>query len=299
MRIHMPAALFAAAPILVSATEPLHLRPTSPWVLNYGEDRCELSRVFGEGEERTGLSFQSESPRQLDMAVAGKPLSSNADFVPARFVPVQATPITGLPGRSSNGDPAIVWSSVNLMGEAALKKLGLDAEEAKAKRGERPKAKSAEIQSAIRAERQYFIANATVVEIVGKRKQPVILETGSLLAPINELDHCVKDSLSAWGVDPKLEEKIVRPVWPIHLERWFSSSDYPASMLRNGAQSQVHVRLLVDASGNPTHCTTVSRFKDSLTMWSATDSCGGRISNQRSWLTGRRSRAFMRKQSRS
>jgi hypothetical protein len=90
----------------------------------------------------------------------------------------------------------------------------------------------------------------------------VILETGSLGQAIKMFDKCSRDSLRDWGVDPDMEDKIVRPVWAPDPGKWFSSTDYPTDMVARGEESVVKVRLLVDASGKPTKCTSLSHFKE-------------------------------------
>ena len=88
----------------------------------------------------------------------------------------------------------------------------------------------------------------------------MILETGSLGAPIAAFDQCSRESLKDWGVDPDLEDKIVRPVWTPNPGKWFSASDYPREMLMQGKESEVKVRLLVDATGRVTKCTSLTHF---------------------------------------
>ena len=114
----------------------------------------------------------------------------------------------------------------------------------------------------MRTEQRAFAASAKELEIATKRNQPVILETGSMGAALGELDHCVRDSMRAWGVDPALEDKIARPVWTPDPRAWFTTKDYPAASLRKGAQSDVRVRLNIDAAGRPTHCTALTHFED-------------------------------------
>ena len=68
--------------------------------------------------------------------------------------------------------------------------------------------------------------------------------------------------LCDWGVDPDLEDKIVRPVWAPDVSRWFSANDYPAGEAREGKEFEVRVRLLVDAAGNVSKCTSLSHYEE-------------------------------------
>jgi TonB family protein len=100
------------------------------------------------------------------------------------------------------------------------------------------------------------------LEIDARRSRPVILETGSLGAAIKMFDQCSRDSLRDWGVDPDVEDKIVRRVWAPDVLRWFSSRDYPGAMLMQGKESEVRVRLLVDAAGDVSKCASLSHFNE-------------------------------------
>jgi outer membrane biosynthesis protein TonB len=90
----------------------------------------------------------------------------------------------------------------------------------------------------------------------------VILETGSVGEPIKAFDKCSRDSLRDWGVDPDVEDTIVRPVWAPKPAAWFSPADYPQKMIRNLEESVVKVRVLVDATGHVTKCTSLSHFNE-------------------------------------
>jgi TonB family protein len=263
MRVRLAVACVAVAPLLVSATEPVRLKPSTPWVLNYGDEVCRLSRAFGEGETKTILSFESEALDRMDMTAVGKPLRGGGDQVPARFLPVQTEPKEGLRGKDQNGSPALVWSTFALLSPAALAVIKQRQEQEKRHPDLRPPARDVAEAARMRVEQRAFAARAMELEIAAKRNQPVILETGSMGAALGELDHCVRDSMRAWGVDPLVEDKIARPVWAPNPRGWFTSRDYPDASLRKGAQSDVRVRLNIDSAGRPTHCTALTHFEDS------------------------------------
>ena len=102
----------------------------------------------------------------------------------------------------------------------------------------------------------------TELEIDSRRNRPVILETGSLGEAIKTFDTCNRDSLRDWGVDPDVEDKIARRPWSPNVSSWFTPEDYPGAMQMQGKQSEVRVRLLVDAAGKVTKCTSLSHFDE-------------------------------------
>jgi hypothetical protein len=196
------------------------------------------------------------------MVVYGKPLAHDEDEVPARFVPVQIIPYKGLSVKSTDkGQPGILFGTIQLLPDAARAKLKAKAEERWARSNDRPPPRDLAEERERKAQRQEFAANATEIEIDTRRGHPVFLETGSMEGAIKAFDQCNLNSLKDWGVDPTLEDKIVRPVWLQNLGNLITWRDYPSAMLDQGQQSEVKTRVLVDASGRVTKCTPLSYFK--------------------------------------
>jgi hypothetical protein len=252
----------AAAPLLLAASQPMRLEPSSPWVVDYAENSCRLVRTFGEGKDKTKFALESESPGQVDMLVIGKPLHNNSDEVPARFLPVQVKPMEGRSAESvENHDPAILWSRVTFLPDDVAEKAK-SAYERRSKMAVRPPPLDLADEARTKAKRHEFVSKAIELEIMARRGRPVILETGPLGNAIKTFDECSRESLRDWGVDPDVQDKIARPVWASDAASWFSAYDYPGGMVRRGEESVVKVRLLVDASGRPTKCTSLSHFKE-------------------------------------
>ncbi|HEV2596421.1 MAG TPA: energy transducer TonB [Sphingomicrobium sp.] len=264
MRIKAVLALAISAPSLVAASQPLQLQPSSKWVLDYAENSCRLVRLFGEGDNQTTLALESEAPGEMDMLVFGRPLSTFEEQVPARFVPVQAKPVMGRPARATDkGEPAVLFMRVDFASEKFIAAAQKEADDRKAHPGERPPPLNLAAEAMMKADRQDFASKVRGLEVDARPGRPVILETGSLAEPLAMFDKCSRDSLRDWGVDPALEDKIVRPVWaPEPPWKWFSSNDYPRDMAVRREESVVKARLLVDATGRVTKCTSLSHFKE-------------------------------------
>lgn len=253
-------ACVAVAPLLIGAAEPVRLPPVSPWVLDYAEDSCRLGRTFGTAADPTVLLFESASPGSMSMLAIGKPLGGAGRKVTAQFLPGGYTD-DGEPARSADGrKPAALWSSVSVMSAALAAELKAkwEAESKRQRKDQRPPSVDLGEREAIKLQQKAFAAATTGVAIEARRNRPVILETGSLGRAMTMLEQCTKDQLRYWGVDPAIEEKIVRRPWAPAPHQWFDSADYPASAINRGQQSVVEFRLLVDATGRPTKCTTLS-----------------------------------------
>ena len=260
MRFAKLLSLVATAPMLIGASQPLRLQPSSQWNVDYAENSCRLSRAFGEGDGATILSLESEVPGQADMFVIGKQIKTNYSEVFGRFLPGQKKPKKGEVVQSPHGT-AILWKHADLFSDETIERIMAKAKAMGFRRGVRPPPIDLAEKAQLEAEREAFAAKVVALEI-GPRGMPLILDTGSLGAAIKAFDKCSRDSLRDWGIDPAIEEKIVRRPWSPDVYKWFTSSDYPPSMVVQGQQADVKVRLLVDATGKVTRCTSLSHFKE-------------------------------------
>lgn len=251
----------AAAPLLIGASEPLRLKPSSKWVVDYAENSCRLARTFGEGDNLVLLNFESEAPGMVDMFVMGKPLNSGKEEVSGKFLPVQKKPMTGQTAQSPKGG-VVLWSRVFLLPDDVMAKFEKRGRDREYGLGIRPPPTDLAEKTEEKTKRQEFAAQATELEVRVHSRRPLILETGSLGDAIKAFDECSRYSLKAWGVDPDLEDKIAKRPWSPNMRQWFTANDYPPSMAVQGEQSDVKVRLLVDATGKVTKCTSLSHFKE-------------------------------------
>ena len=263
MRFRSVAACGALAPLLIAAAPPVRLQPSSPWVVDYGENSCRLIRNFGEAKTQTKLALESAAPGEMDMLVVGKPLQTYLEEVPARFLPVGGKTFEGRVAETvTNHDPAILWSNIRMLPDSVYDQLEKERAERRANPSVRPPALDLVEQESRKAQRQQFAAASTELEILTRKGRSVILETGSLGNALKVFDQCGRDSLKDWGVDPAVEDKIVRPVWALNATGWLSGNDYPREMLTQGKESDVSVRLLIDATGKVTKCTSLSHFTE-------------------------------------
>lgn len=263
MRIRAFIAAIAVVPSLASAAAPIRLAPSSPWVVDYAANSCRLIRHFGQGKDTTIFALESEAPGAIDMLVTGKPLATGMQEVPARFLPLQVKPMRGFVGETTdNHNPMVLWSAVRLLPDDVADAAEKKEAARKAHPEIRPPAVSLAEQAERKAQRQAFATKTTAIEIGTRHDRPVILETGPLGEPIKAFDQCSRNSLRDWGVDPDVDDKIVRPVWAPEPWKWFSTNDYPRVLAMRGEESVVKVRVLVDATGQVTKCTSLSHFME-------------------------------------
>ena len=235
-----PSASPAATP------EPLTLKPSSKWQVNYADDKCRLVRLFGEGDQAVILFMDRYGPSEsFRLTIAGKPFRTSVEKGEAQiqFGPREQEQQLSFLNGNLGVKPAFVF-----VGSERIAPLS-DVELAQSKI--LPEDAQTPIQS-ISAER----AKAVTFLRIGKPlRTAVILETGPLQAPFAALDKCIDDLLTTWGVDVERHKTLSQPAKPLLSPgQWITSSDYPLQMLDTGQPGLVNFRLSIGADGIPTAC---------------------------------------------
>ena len=103
--------------------EPVVLKPDSPWNVDFAEDKCRLTRTFGDGANRHFLAFQQYWPaKDAGLTVAGPAFEKfrSLQRTDVRFFeaqqPLRTTPFTGTVGEYGRG---VIYSSLALVKTAA------------------------------------------------------------------------------------------------------------------------------------------------------------------------------------
>lgn len=238
-----------ALPGVAAAKEPLRLKPSSKWNVHYAEDSCRMGRSFGTGDQKVVLVADRYQPGgDLRLSFVGKPAHTrlNEGEVQIRFGPTEAEQeVRFFPGLLADKTPTlIIQQGVRIAPyPSEVLKAYEAAVEAKKYDFEWPK---------ITPERE---AAVTYIEVKRSVRQPFVLETGSLGAPLAALEKCTDELLDHWGIDVAKHASLSRPVrTKSNPGDWVKSRDYPAEMLWLGKRAIVHFRLNVDAEGQPTAC---------------------------------------------
>lgn len=261
MRSMSLVACVALCPLLVGASAPVHIQPSSKWVLDYANDSCRLIRQFGEGATVTKLAFQGVSPDEMTMLVIGGTLrpSQGDGEIKARLLPGADEPFTGAAAQSEGGAKgAAFWTSIPLTPDWKGDRKSSNGQYLR-DNANRKNIDLVQLEAA-RAKRSALALSTTGVSIIPASGREMVLETGSMGKAIAMFDECERDLLREWGVDPAVQDKIVKPVWTRSALAWFSSNDYPSSALFRNEESTVNVRLAVDNSGKVTKCASVSAY---------------------------------------
>ncbi|MGX7893885.1 hypothetical protein [Tsuneonella sp. HG222] len=223
------------------------LQPSSPWVVDYADERCSLLRTFGENDEAVRLQIDSYGRiLHLHFLVSGNPIK------PAR--PDARTFTYKLPPHDyrwedvpmlvgvSDGVPAIAFDIYASPPEAvAALNAGRDAA-------------SAAEELAFWQATYPFRHQIEAVELRLHWSRIVTLETGSMKAPFAALEGCVSDLQRSWGLEPEVQNSLTRLARVKATKDGSVKFQYPGKMLRKGLSEFVPVRLMIDATGRATDC---------------------------------------------
>ncbi len=222
----------------------VEIAPSSPWGLDYGETKCRLTRIFGEGDAKHVVFFEQYWPdQQVGMTVAGPSFKrfaararTDLSFA-AGQEPRRTEPFTG--AVEGYGD-AVIYSQINI-GAA----LGDNAEAA---------ADATEDRRLPLLDKQ----GARKAQFVGlkQRGDDVRLMTGPLDKAFEALDACTLDLVGTWGLDPEAQRTATRmPQWTNRdgvVRRIVAA--YPREAQRKGEQGIMRMRVIVSPEGKVEDC---------------------------------------------
>jgi TonB family protein len=243
-------ARLALLPLLVFSTSAeaadpvLSLKPSSKWVLDYGDRVCRLVRNFGEGDKMVALILDKVAPGELfSLVFRGKPMQafrSEYDFR-IQFGPEEPVQDVSYYASKSTGNDAAIF----LRGRQRIAPI---PEEflAAARKGEY------KVPPPISAEREHAVK---YLQLIRRGAQDLRLETGSMKAAFGAMDKCLDSLVTSWGFDAAKIASAQRRAIPISDPRsWMTSKDYPQDALENRNRGLVTVRINVSADGKPDSC---------------------------------------------
>ncbi|WP_197273774.1 energy transducer TonB [Porphyrobacter sp. AAP60] len=242
--------ILALAALAITATpafgaEPVVVQPSSAWNLDYADDKCMLTRLFGDGDSTHFLAFQQYWPaREAGVTVAGPSFSRFRSLArtEVRFFdghqPFRTTPFTGSVGGFGTG---VIFSNLRPgSGEPEANKLGETGQ---------PGLPQLDVN---------FGQQMQFVELQ-QGGRTVRLQTGAMDEAFKALNQCTLDLLGEWGLDPE------RHLTAQSKARWLNEealvrkilSSYPRDALAQGEQAIMRMRVIVTAEGAVESCTLI------------------------------------------
>lgn len=219
--------------------EPVVLKPSSPWNVDFADNKCRLGRLFGEGEDGHLLSLEQYWPSvQAGLTIAGPALK--------RFRPFKDVEIAFFEGQSPQSRVALMGKVEGIGTALVISSIRLDGE---TQEGDGP-------LGPVGPDAMMAMGKKANTLLVRQGNQTVTLQTGPLGEAFKVMNSCTLDLLRGWGVDT---EKYITarsgPVWSNQatLARKIAAF-YPSYAAASGEQAILRMRVIVSAEGAVESC---------------------------------------------
>lgn len=245
------------AGVTPASAAPIRLKPTSDWKLLQYDDKCRMTRTFGEGENETTLWLDKGGPGPgMNITVIGRPVRSPyGAYVRVGFAPGEPVDRNFITATSSKGRPVLGLFGVQPVSQAAEKPEG---EAPAAVQGEESvdfaEASVAEFASIETLKKRY--AAITALELSGALIDPLTLELDGVFPMADRLFVCTTELSKQLARKPLVEGGAAKGVTTVDAASWAAKiqENYPAHLLRAEQQGTVAVRLTVNKEGRASFC---------------------------------------------
>lgn len=233
------AALSTALTATPVQAEVVEIAPSSPWNVNYADEKCRLQRLFEHEGKPYALVIEQNAPQPgFGLIIAGPELG--------RFRKAKALDLTlrsDLPPASRDrfqvgtlGDygPAVIMASVSIADPQA----------------DRP------AQRPLRSAGVNLDAAEKIERIMlGSGKHSVSLETGNMKAVFEALNACTTSLLVEWGLDVEQHKAYLpaRFLNELQIAKRLQQA-YPAGALAQGGEAIFRLRAIVEPDGQMSDC---------------------------------------------
>lgn len=223
---------------LLTREEVSILKPITQWSIDYGENKCRISRLFGTQDAPHLLYMEQAAPGHFfALAIAGSELGK-----------VQRDSVLklGLAEDQIAREISGLTADFGQIGRGVIKKDARLREATPLKEGE------------VRwlTGRLDPKEGAAIKRIVlARRNKAVVFETGALDVAADAMNACTSDLLAHWGLDPE-QHKQFRAAKILNIDaivkRIFNT--YPRRAALQDEKGDVSTRLIVEADGTVSDC---------------------------------------------
>ncbi|NJO13991.1 MAG: TonB family protein [Rhizobiales bacterium] len=237
------AALSTVLSAVPAQAKTVTLKASSPWNVDFGEERCRLTRLFTDGKDQHVLYFEQHFPSvQAGLTVAGRGFShfENRTKTEVSTVPDRAA-LETLPylGKMEGFDSALIYPALYIGRSETDTDLP-------SREGVLPTLDSA------------FGEKVNHISF-RQRSREVRFDTGPLGKAFGVLNECATSLVDSWGLDG------ARHLTARSLPRWINEkqivrkilANYPLAAANRGEQGITRMRVIVDEQGAVEDCTII------------------------------------------
>ena len=233
--------ILSAAPL---SAETIEVAPSSPWNIDFGDERCRLTRTFGQGDDQHLLLIEQYWPgRSFGLTAAGAAFSKfrNQQATTVAFSDAQ-TPqsLQPLTGDIADIGPAVIFSRLFLTPKP----------DGAAQAGTPPAGLPTSDMTAARSVK--FVS-------LKQGNNDVRSMTGPLDAAFAVLDNCALDLIGSWGLDIEQHRTATRMAQLIARDAVVRkvAAAYPRDAANIGEQGLVRMRVTVTPEGTVSDCAVI------------------------------------------
>ena len=254
MMLALAATLGLAVPECAMAKDEIVLAPSSPWVVDFSEDRCTIVRQFGEGDETLYLRISQYMPASsLELVLMGDNARLPFDYrlggarnhpLSVSFGPeIGISAVTDAIQAEAGETQAIIATQLSFIPDEA-EDADLDPD-----------------RGFINDAQRSALSQMDRIEIGGSITKSHVLMTGPMYDVFKVLDDCTYDLVEQLGLDAaasrnRLSKPVIDEAASMIVRRRMQMT-YPAARYSRGQMAILRVRLIVEADGKVGDCLVI------------------------------------------
>jgi hypothetical protein len=241
-------ALASASPVLAQTSPEAALKRTGPWIMDYDDNACHLSAVFGSGETAVTTRFTQFDPQGLPRLLlsssrfrgqSGLSTRAQVKFLPSNTKPVWSSVTNGtMPSASGVALPTVFVGAVRFDNRSSSESEFPPLPQV-----------TPETENAVNG-LSFKLSSA----------KPFVIDLVSMGEPMVAMRKCADNLVRSWGFDPvEISTRQSRAVPSTNPSNWIRTEDYPKGMLAKGQSAFVQFRLKVSETGSVTNCAVLEQ----------------------------------------
>jgi len=242
------------------------LQPSTDWLLEYGEDRCRLARMFGEGDDQTVFWIEQNGPSAtFSWLTAGGVVDRLGAIhkVGVTFGSFAEYEVSGVNRPSTRFSPRMKDNPSSKMA-FTLDRFGEALRGNGYRRGKRTDAKT----SAETEDEQVIgldPSDGAKIDFVdfARSERRIRLATGNLRDPFAAMNACAIDLYEEWGIDASEFAAIAEGPKPKNMRDIARKIQrhYPRDAERRGEAAIMKLKIIVAANGSVERCILINDTK--------------------------------------
>ncbi|UZK65916.1 energy transducer TonB [Sphingomonas sp. M1-B02] len=213
-----------AAPVAAQTAPDVPRVHSGPWVAEFEESMCVLSRTFGRGPDQATFAIRPVPADDDIELVVMTPYSGKNFYRVGQDASVELLPS----GQKANGS----FRDYTIPGKRLVR------------------------FSVPRADISNF-AGATSLRLIAGKERPIHLALANSAGAMRTIAQCEDMLLTHWGYDLAALKKVTKYAVADHPETWVTTDDYPVKALLGKRTGYVRMRWTIDVDGRAKNCVIV------------------------------------------